>query len=154
MGPALVSVVLLAAWLGAAVLVAVVVAPAAFAVLPTRTLAGAVVGRVLPVLFWSGMVAGIAGLYLLRPSSMRGWLGVSLVALVVACAGAQLGVAPRIATVRASVQGAVDALDPSDARRQTFGRLHAMSVGLMGLGAVASGVALVIVSRSLIRSTP
>jgi uncharacterized membrane protein len=34
----------LAAWIGAALLVATVVAPAAFAVLPSRALAGAVVG--------------------------------------------------------------------------------------------------------------
>ena len=54
-----ISVVALSAWLGAAVLVAAVVAPAAFAVLPTRTLAGALVGRVLPVLFYSGAVVGV-----------------------------------------------------------------------------------------------
>ena len=51
-----------------------VVAPAAFAVLPTRTLAGALVGRVLPVLFWCGMLVGV-GVAVLgvarRPA--RGW---------------------------------------------------------------------------------
>jgi hypothetical protein len=53
-----ISVVGLSAWLGAAVLAATVVAPAAFAVLPTRSLAGALVGRVLPVLFYGGAVVG------------------------------------------------------------------------------------------------
>ena len=43
--PALISIALVAAWLGAALVVAAVVAPAAFDVLPTRTLAGALVGR-------------------------------------------------------------------------------------------------------------
>ena len=52
-------IALLAAWLGATIIVGAVVAPAAFAVLPTRTLAGAVVGRVLPPLFWSGAVIGV-----------------------------------------------------------------------------------------------
>ena len=154
MGPALVSLALLAAWLGAAVLVAAVVAPSAFAVLPSRALAGALVGRVLPVLFWSGMLVGLAATYLLRHLASRGWLGGSLVVLVVACAVAQLGVAPRIAKIRAAA-GAIDALDPSDPRRQAFGRLHAMSVGWMGLGAIAAGLALVLLIRSLtIRSTP
>jgi len=50
---------LVAAWLGAAVLVAAVVAPAAFRVLPTRSLAGAVVGQVLPVIFASGFLIAI-----------------------------------------------------------------------------------------------
>src|SRR5215213_9270463 len=57
-GSGLLSVVLLSLWLGAAIVVAAVVAPAAFAVLPTRTLAGALVGRVLPSIFWSGAVVG------------------------------------------------------------------------------------------------
>ena len=47
---------LLAAWLGAGVLFAAVVAPAAFAVLPSRNLAGALVGRVLPVVLIAGVV--------------------------------------------------------------------------------------------------
>jgi hypothetical protein len=47
-------VLLLAAWLGAGMLLAAVVAPAAFAVLPSRTLAGALVGRVLPTVFIAG----------------------------------------------------------------------------------------------------
>ena len=44
---ALMSLSLLDAWLGAAIFVAAFVAPAAFAVLPTRALAGAIVGRIL-----------------------------------------------------------------------------------------------------------
>ena len=54
------SLVLLAAWLGASPLVAGVVAPCQPSPsLPTRTLAGALVGRVLPVLFWWGMALGV-----------------------------------------------------------------------------------------------
>jgi len=55
----LIEIVLLAAWLGAAIFFSVVVAQAAFAVLPTRTLAGALVGRILPVLFFAGMILGL-----------------------------------------------------------------------------------------------
>jgi len=51
--------IVLAVWIGAALLFTLVVAPAAFAVLPTRTLAGALVGRVLPVIFYAGVVAGV-----------------------------------------------------------------------------------------------
>src|SRR5689334_2939423 len=90
------SVILLAAWLGAALLVAAVVAPAAFAVLPTRTLAGALVGRVLPVVFWSGMIVGLAVAALGWSMPNRLWRTGAALALVVACGAAQLVVAPRI----------------------------------------------------------
>ena len=50
--------VLVALWLGAAGFFSVAVAPALFAVVPTRTMAGEVVGRLLPAIFYSGMVVG------------------------------------------------------------------------------------------------
>jgi hypothetical protein len=146
---ALASIVLLAAWLGAAVLVALAVAPAAFAVLPTRTLAGALVGRVLPVVFWSGMLVGLAVAAIGWSMPNRLWRTSGALGLVVACAAAQLVVAPRIARVREQIGGAVDALDPSDPRRQAFGRLHAMSVAWMGLGGVAALIVLVILIRQV-----
>ena len=152
---ALASVVLLAAWLGAALLVAGVVAPAAFAVLPTRTLAGALVGRVLPVVFWSGMVVGLVVAALGWSLPNRLWRTSAALGLVVACAAAQLVVAPRIERVRAQIGGAVDALDPSDPRRQAFGRLHGMSVAWMGLGGLAALLALGVIVRQLsFRNTP
>jgi hypothetical protein len=155
MPAAVTSVVLLAAWLGAAILVAAVVAPAAFAVLPSRSLAGALVGRVLPVLFWSGMAIGllVAALGWSLPSAA--WRTGSALALVAACAAAQLVIAPRIQDIRAQIGGAVDALDANDPRRQAFGRLHGLSVAWMGVGALAALVTLVLVIRSLTtRSTP
>jgi hypothetical protein len=155
MPAALTSVVLLAAWLGAAILVAAVVAPAAFAVLPSRTLAGALVGRVLPVIFWSGMAIGLAVAALGWRLPAAAWRTGSALALVAACAAAQLVIAPRIQAVRAQIGGAVDALDASDPRRQAFGRLHGLSVAWMGVGAVAAFVTLVLVIRSITtRSTP
>src|SRR6476660_908708 len=94
--PTLIAVALLAAWLGAATVFAAVVAPAAFDVLPSRTLAGALVGRVLPVLFWSGVVVGVATAWLgarlpQSPSRMA-----AAVVIVVSCLVAQLFIAPRI----------------------------------------------------------
>jgi hypothetical protein len=151
---ALASVVLLAAWLGAALLVALAVAPAAFAVLPTRTLAGALVGRVLPVVFWSGMAVGLVVAALGWSLPARLWhTGVAL-GLVVACAAAQLVVMPRIQRVREQIGGAVDALDPSDPRRQAFGRLHGLSVAWMGVGGLAAFAALVVLLRQLSARAP
>ena len=145
----LVTMSLLAAWLGAALLVAAVVAPAAFAVLPTRTLAGALVGRVLPVLFWSGMLLGV-GVALLGRTLAAGRGGIAAAAcFALACAIAQLVVSPRIEALRTAIGGPIDALDPADPRRQAFGRLHGFSVLWMGAGGVAALVALVLVARAI-----
>lgn len=143
----LVSLVLLAAWLGAAGIVASVVAPAAFAVLPTRALAGALVGRVLPVVFGSGIVVGLA-------TAVLSWLGrgegvpsriplIGGAAMAIACAVAQLAIAPRIARLRAEIGPSIEALAADDARRLAFGRLHAFSVLWLGVAMVAAVVAVV-----------
>ena len=142
----------LAFWLGAAVLTAAVVAPAAFAVLPSRTLAGNIVGQVLPVIFYSGIVVGMLVIGL-ETADNDGWhWGTPVVfgALVtVACAVAQFVVGSRIESVRMRIGGSVDALAPNDPLRTMFGRLHGVSVGLMGIAMLAAAVALVTIARGL-----
>lgn len=150
--PALVSVAVLAAWLGAATVVAAVVAPAAFDVLPTRTLAGALVGRVLPVLFWSGVIVGVASAWLGARLPISHARIVGAIVLVVSCLVAQLVIAPRIERVRAAIGGPVDALDPANPLRQSFGRLHGASVACLGVGGLAALVMLVVLVRLITRS--
>ena len=71
--------VALSAWLGAGLLFAAVVAPAAFRVLPSRALAGALAGAVLPVLFWTGAAVGVWGVLALRRPPARRWaLGLAI----------------------------------------------------------------------------
>jgi len=137
---------LLALWLGAALLTAAVVAPAAFAVLPTRALAGALVGRVLPVVFLGGLAVGIAGAVLAAGSGGAfARARVVLPALTaLLCAAAQFGVAPRIQALRAEMGPSIEALAPDDPRRAAFGRLHGVSVLLMGAAGLAAGAALVL----------
>ena len=153
--PALAALMMLSLWLGAAILVAAVVAPAAFAVLPTRTLAGALVGRVLLALFWAGMLVGVAGVAIARAT------GVGMIAMAgslitfLACAIAQLVISPRIERIRAAIDGPVDGLPLTDPRRMEFGRLHGMSVLTMGIAAVGAVVALIVLTRFIAtRSTP
>lgn len=139
---------LLSAWLGAGVLFAAVVAPAAFAVLPSRTLAGALVGRVLPVLFIAGIVTALLGLWLGRrglgryPRVRRG----ALLALALSCAVAQFVISPRIDRVRTAIGGPIEQLSVDDPRRVAFGRLHAVSVGWLGIAMVAAGLTIVLAS--------
>ena len=154
-GPRSATLLLLAAWLGAALLTTTVVAPAAFAVLPTRTLAGALVGRVLPPLCLGGALAGalVAWAAWVERRSGGGGRGTrARVALgatvVVACLAAQLGVAPRIERLRSSAGVPMDSLAPTDARRVAFGRLHGASVAALGAAMLAGGIALVLGARA------
>ena len=149
---AAISVVALSAWLGATLLVATVVAPAAFAVLPTRTLAGALVGRVLPVLFYIGAAIGVLVSMVGRttsPSLGRVSAGVVMVA---ACLAAQLIVGPRIERIRLDAGRPIDQLAAGDSRRTSFGRLHGASVLLLGVAAIAGSAALVLTLRMMPRA--
>jgi len=148
-----VVIILLAAWLGAALVVGAVVAPAAFAVLPTRTLAGALVGRVLPPLFWSGAGIGVVAAVMARRSQRTAALVGALV-ISVASLVAQVVVAPRIEAVRVSAGGPIDALARDDARRLAFGRLHGVSVALLGLAGVAASVTLLLTARAVSAASP
>ena len=151
---ALASLLLIGAWLGAGAIVAAVVAPAAFAVLPTRTLAGALVGRVLPPLFYWGIATGLVAVLAARGLGRDRLVTTATVAgfvTAVSCAVAQLVVEPRIERVRAEIPGPVDALPPGDARRAEFGRLHAASVLWLGAGMLAAGVAAVTIAVRLRR---
>ncbi|HZF69096.1 MAG TPA: DUF4149 domain-containing protein [Gemmatirosa sp.] len=135
----------LAAWIGAALLVAAVVAPAAFAVLPSRALAGAVVGRVLPVIFVGGIVAGAVAALLGMGAApyARARLALPLVAAA-ACLVAQFVIGPKIQRLRAEMGPNIEALAPTDPRRAQFGKLHGFSVAWMGAGLLAAGAALVV----------
>lgn len=141
---------LLALWLGAAAFFSIVVARAAFAVLPTRTLAGALVGRVLPVLFLAGLAVGLAVLALELPAMRERWGRLAAAAVMVAACGiAQFLIAPRIERLRAAIGGPLEALAADDPARAAFGRLHAVSVGWLGLAILAALVALVLTWRAL-----
>lgn len=147
---AAVELVLLAMWLGAALLVATVVAPAAFRVLPTRTLAGALVGQVLPVILAAGLFIAIISLGLearMTRSALRLGVTAPLAAMIIGCSVAQWVIAPKIDKVRASLGGPVDALPGTDPRRVQFGRLHGFSVLCMGVAML--GAATVIGTRLL-----
>ena len=147
------TVVALSAWLGAAILVAAVVAPAAFAVLPSRTLAGALVGRVLPVLFYGGAVVGLLVAVLARDTTPSAARAVAGAAMTAACLAAQLLVAPRIERIRLDAGRPIDELAAEDPRRAAFGRLHGVSVLLLGAAALAGGAALVLTLRTMSLAT-
>ena len=148
---ALVQTVALSLWLGAAGLFVSSVAPAAFAVMPTRTLAGAIVAQVLPAVFYAGIAVGIAVMVfeLLAGRSIIGRRGLAAIVMVVACGIAQFWIDSRIGRLRADIGGSLEALDAGDPRRILFGRLHGASVALLGVAMLAALVALVMAMRAL-----
>ncbi|HVT39541.1 MAG TPA: DUF4149 domain-containing protein [Gemmatimonadaceae bacterium] len=137
----LAAALLTAAWLGAALLTVAVVAPRAFGVLP-RTVAGTLVGSVLPTLFVAGLVLAV-GVALLsgRHGAPAGAAAAALLAGA-ACAVAQFGIDPRIAHLRAQIDGPLEGLQADDPRRVAFGVLHGYSVAGLGVAMLAATVSL------------
>jgi hypothetical protein len=128
----------LGGWIGANVYFALVVALAAFRVLPTSELAGRVVDAVYTPLQLYGMAAGLllAGLaFVLR----RGpWLMIHPAVLSVLCFTSHFGITARLDELRDRAFGAGGAI-PEGAASAEFWRLHAASMGvhtLLILGAV------------------
>jgi hypothetical protein len=114
-------------WLGAALFFAAVVAPGAFAALQSHELAGGLIVRVLPPLFYAGLAVGLVAAMLVETTRRR-WAAVTMAA---ACAVAQFVVAPRIEHLRSTIAGPVDALPGTDPRQGNFALLHGASVLLL-----------------------
>jgi uncharacterized protein DUF4149 len=129
----------LVVWLGGLIFFSFVVAPTVFAVLPTRHLAGSVVGRSLSALHWMGMVSGIIFLASsmiytrlatgsAHPLAARHVLLYIMLALTLI---SQLGVSPKMAALRASMSE-IDSVPVTDPARIQFNALHAWSTRLEG----------------------
>ena len=154
---AAIELVVLSAWLGAALLLATSVAPQAFAVLPTRALAGALVGGVLPVVFIGGIVAAIIAVVCetrVGRGALRFRVSGPLLGLAGACAIAQFVIAPKITRLRDAVGGPIDALDPADPRRAQFGSLHGFSMMWMGIAMLGAVLAIALQVKALRNSDP
>ena len=134
-------------WLGGIVLFAVL-APTAFSVLPTRHLAGSIVGPMLNKLHWIGLISGIIFLISslsysriatgdVHALSARNLLVCIMLVLTLI---SQFGITSRMAALRSSM-GEIDNVPPSDPARLEFNALHAWStrleVGVLRLGLAA-----------------
>jgi D-alanyl-lipoteichoic acid acyltransferase DltB (MBOAT superfamily) len=136
--------VLLAIWLGGMFLFSMVLAPTAFAVLPTRDLAGLMVGTTLQKvnIISCSCIVLLVLLTLLsfvlkkkRPRLHRHILIVfALISLSIALY-AGLGIDPRMHTLRTRIQTFSNQM-PDDPLRLEFDRLHRRSVNLFGINLV------------------
>ena len=122
-------------WVGAAFFVGLLLAPGAFATLPTRELAGNVVGMALGRLHLLGYACG--ALYLVASAvAARGLAGlmrpaaICVIAMLLLTAVSHNGINAKLADLRAQMTadfGSVDATPRDHALRSSFGRLHGMS---------------------------
>jgi len=134
-------------WLGGLIFFAFVLAPTVFSVLPSRHLAGSVVGRSLGTLHWMGI---LSGLIFLASSTIYSRLSKGtphvfaarhiLICLMLALTLiSQFGIVPRMDTLRASI-GEIDSVPLNNPARMQFEALHVWSVrvesGVLLLGLV------------------
>jgi hypothetical protein len=138
----------LVVWLGGLMFFPVV-AQTAFTVLPTRHLAGNVVGRSLFILHWMAILSGVVFLISsmifarLNTGSAQPFAARHLllyVMLLLTCVS-QFGIIPRMDRLRASIPGEIDSVPPDNPNRAQFDSLHLWSTrieqGVLVLGLVA-----------------
>ena len=141
----------LVVWLGGLIFFAFVLAPTVFSpgLLPTRHLAGSIVGRSLDLLHYIAIASGVVFLIAsmlysrmatgnARPLAARHLLIVVMLLLTVI---SQFAISPKMHALRAEV-GVIDNLPPDNPQRIEFDRLHGWSekfeeaVLLLGLAAI------------------
>jgi hypothetical protein len=137
----------LAIWVGGLIFFPVV-AQTAFTVLPTRHMAGSVVGKSLGTLHWMGIISGLvflaSSLLYSRLSSGSAHVFAARHVLVCLMLGltliSQFGIIPRMDALRASI-GEIDSVPPDNPARMQFDGLHIWStrveMGVLLLGLVA-----------------
>jgi uncharacterized membrane protein len=126
-------------WLGGLIFFAFVLAPTAFAVLPSRHLAGSVVGRSLGSLHGMAIIAGLIFLAssILYSRLSKGTPHVFAARHVLICLMlaltliSQFGVIPRMDALRASI-GEIDSVPPDNPARMQFDALHVWSTRVEG----------------------
>lgn len=141
---------LLAAWLGAAVYFSSVVAPSAFGVLRSfglpnsSEIAGTLVTRTLSVVNTTGFVLGLLLLittFAFR-KTLRRWIFIlQLLLLTVIAAATAVGewvIAARMRGLRVAMRGQIDQVPLTDPNRLAFAALHGYSVAALGMAMVAA----------------
>ena len=154
-----IRLLVLAIWLGAAVFF-IGVAQAAFAVVPQRELAGAVVNRTLAILNFSGMAISVFLILtsLLATSRIsKLWLWIErfmLLVIAAACAIGQFVIGLWLASVRAQIGKPIDEVALDDPLRVQFNMLHEYSVWVLFGGMIAALIAFFIIANRKFSSAP
>ena len=143
-------------WLGGLIFFPVV-AQTAFSIVPSRHLAGMVVGRSLGILHWMGLVSGLVFLASsLLYSKLNGGTAhifaarhILIVLMLALTLISQFGIIPRMDTLRTSI-GEIDSVPPDNPARMQFDVLHVWSTRVES-GVILMGLVVAyLVSRQLV----
>jgi len=148
---AFVEMLLLSVWLGSMISFSFAVAPSAFAVLPTRELAGALVTSIISKVELMGLVIGplLILIRLVRPSGTAKLLHIILLLVMTATAGlSRFSISPKMVSLRQEMGGHIDDVPAADPLRIHFNDLHQYSVALMSAAMLAGIVVLFLTVRS------
>jgi hypothetical protein len=153
-----IRLLLLGAWLGAALFFSARVAPAVFSVLRgfqlanASEMAGTIVTRTLSTINTGGCAIGVLLLltaFLPRPAAKRSWdAEVVLLTLVSLATGAsQWIISPKMLALRTSFGMPIDQVARDNPGRITFDALHGYSVALLAVAMLASLIAFFLIAR-------
>lgn len=129
----------LVVWVGGVIFLSFGEAPTAFSVLPSRHMAGTVVGRSLTILHWMGLISGIVYLVssIAYTQMTRGTMHplaarhVLIVLMLLLTAVSQFGITPRMVALRTSFVD-IDKVPVDDPGRVQFNALHQWSERMEG----------------------
>ena len=146
-------ILLLGLWLGAACFLSFAVAPSAFAVLPSRESAGAIVNRTLSVVNYSGIIIGLillASSFIPQPNFNRVWLWIErflLLVTTVACAFGQFFIGWKLQNLHEQIGRPLEELALDDPLRIAFNDLHGQSVTTLSVAMIAAIIAFFLIAR-------
>jgi hypothetical protein len=156
---AFIEVLLIGAWLGSMMFFSFAVAPSAFAVLPTREMAGVMVTSTIGKIEALGLVIGalllvmqLAAWRTRRASGAIKALRAGLLLLMIASAAlSRFWISPQMVSLRAQMGGHIDDVATADPLRIQFNDLHQYSVGLMSAAMIGGLVVLSLTVRSWLK---
>lgn len=141
-------------WLGAACFFSFAVAPSAFAVLPSREIAGALVSRTLAIVNYGGLIIGVvllASSFVGRSFTNRLRLWTErflLLVLTLACAAGQFVIALWLSIIKGQIGRPIDELAVDDPLRIQFDDLHQYSIWALGAAMIAALLAYFLMTRN------
>jgi Domain of unknown function (DUF4149) len=161
-----IRILLLAAWLGAAIYFSAVVAPNVFGVLRSFSLpnaneiAGTIVTHTLSVVNTGGFILGLLLLIssvVLKKRYGRASFILQFVLLVVVTGATGLGewvIAARMRVLRAAMHGQIDHVPLDDPNRMAFAALHGYSVAALGIAMMAAVLVILLIFLSRGKEIP
>lgn len=156
---AFIEALLISVWIGSMIFFSFALAPSAFAVLPSREMAGKIVTSAISKVELLGLIIGPL-LILIQLATWRMWhvsgaskvLRLVLLCVMIAMAAlSRFWVSAKMVSLRLAMGGMIDDIPATDPLRVEFNGLHQYSVAFMGAAMLAGFVVLFLTVRSWLK---